>query len=49
MNKTILSVLIGIVTGYMLAIIAINIVFVFKIFLCVLALRYLFSEFPDAD
>ena len=49
MYKTILSVLIGVVVGYMLAIIAVNIVFVFKIFLCVLALRYLFSEFPDAD
>lgn len=49
MNKTILLVLIGVVAAYMLAIIAINIVFVFKIFLCVLALRYLFSEFPDAD
>lgn len=49
MNKKLLSVLIGVVAGYMLAIIAVNIVFVFKLLLCVLALRYLFSEFPDAD
>lgn len=44
-----LSILVGIVAGYLLFIIGLNIVFVFKVVMCILALRYLFSEFEYAD
>lgn len=48
-KKTLLSILIGMVAGYLLFIIGLNLLFVFKVILCILALRYLFGEFPDAD
>lgn len=48
-KNTLISILIGVVLGYALAITAINIFFVFKIVLCILALRYLFSELSYAD